>query len=100
MVKEELIKFEDLIANAFNKGEIKAPIHLYHGNEDSMIEIFKDIDIKNDWVCCTWRNHYQGLLKGIPSDVMEANIRKGKSMVANLPEYKFICSSIVGVYLQ
>ena len=98
MVKEELIKFEDLIANAFNKGEIKAPIHLYHGNEDSMIEIFKDIDIKNDWVCCTWRNHYQGLLKGIPSDVMEANIRKGKSMVANLPEYKFICSSIVEAY--
>jgi len=96
MVKEELIEFETRIGDAFNRGEIKAPIHLYHSNEDTMIEIFKDIDIKNDWVCCTWRNHYQGLLKGVPQDVMESNIRDGKSMVANLPEYKFICSSIVG----
>jgi len=47
-------------------------------------------------VCCTWRNHYQGLLKGIPADVMTKNIMEGKSMVVNLPEYKFICSSIVG----
>ena len=93
MVKKDLIKFEKKIGDAFNKGEIKAPIHLYHDNEDQVIEIFKDIDIKNDWVCCTWRNHYQGLLKGIPEDIMEANIRDGKSMVANIPEYKFICSS-------
>tara|TARA_R110000824_G_scaffold395582_1_gene596362 strand:+ start:3683 stop:4336 length:654 start_codon:yes stop_codon:yes gene_type:complete len=95
-VKNALIEFETKIGNAFNAGEIKAPIHLYHGNEDVLIEIFKKIDVKNDWVCCTWRNHYQGLLKGIPAEIMEANIREGKSMVANLPEYKFICSSIVG----
>jgi pyruvate dehydrogenase E1 component alpha subunit len=61
-----------------------------------MLEVFKDIDVENDWVCCTWRNHYQGLLKGIPEDVLKENIIKGKSMVMNLPEYKFICSSIVG----
>ena len=81
---------------AFNNGEILSPVHLYSGNEDMLIEIFKKVNIEEDWVCCTWRNHYQGLLKGIPEDVMEANIREGKSMVANLPEYKFICSSIVG----
>ena len=40
MVKEELINFETKIGDAFNKGEIKAPIHLYHGNEDKIIEIF------------------------------------------------------------
>ena len=96
MVKKELQKFEKKIADAFDNAEIKAPIHLYDNNEDQMIEIFEDIDIENDWVCCTWRNHYQGLLKGIPPEVMEANIREGKSMVANLPQYKFICSSIVG----
>ena len=54
MVKKELRKFEKKIGDAFNKGQIKAPVHLYHNNEDQMIEIFKDIDIKNDWVCCTW----------------------------------------------
>jgi TPP-dependent pyruvate/acetoin dehydrogenase alpha subunit len=96
MVKEELIKFEVEMAETFNRGEIKAPIHLYHGNEDLMIEIFKHIDTENDWVCCTWRNHYQGLLKGIPAQVMKDQILKGKSMVMNLPEYKFVCSSIVG----
>lgn len=92
----QLIEFETKIGNSFNQGLIKAPIHLYSGNEELMIEIFKDIDIDNDWICCTWRNHYQGLLKGIPENVLENNILKGKSMVMTLPEYKFICSSIVG----
>jgi pyruvate dehydrogenase E1 component alpha subunit len=96
VTKEELIGFEAEIGNFFNQGKIKAPVHLYSGNEDLIMEVFKDIDIENDWVCCTWRNHYQGLLKGIPKDVLKENIMKGKSMVMNLPEYKFICSSIVG----
>jgi pyruvate dehydrogenase E1 component alpha subunit len=94
--KEDLISFEVDIGNLFNQGKIRAPIHLYSGNEDIMIDIFKLIDIKNDWVCCTWRNHYQGLLKGVPVDAMRQNIIEGKSMVANMPEYKFVCSSIVG----
>lgn len=92
----ELIEFENNIGNLFNNKKIKAPIHLYHGNEEKMIEIFKSIDIENDWVCCTWRNHYQALLKGIPADFLTDEIIKGKSMVQTLPEYKFICSSIVG----
>jgi pyruvate dehydrogenase E1 component alpha subunit len=96
MVKEQLIQFETEIGDSFNRGEIKAPIHLYSGNEDLMIELFKEIDIENDWVCCTWRNHYQALLKGIPADLLEAEIMKGHSMIMNLPNYKFICSSIVG----
>jgi pyruvate dehydrogenase E1 component alpha subunit len=94
--KEELISFETEVGNLFNEGKIKAPIHLYSGNEDEMIEIFKEIDVEKDWVCCTWRNHYQALLKGIPQEVLKERIINGKSMVMNLPEYKFICSSIVG----
>jgi len=96
VTKDQLISFENKIGDLFNQGHIKSPIHLYSGNEDSIIEVFKDIDIENDWVCCTWRNHYQGLLKGIPENVLQENIMNGKSMVMNLPEYKFICSSIVG----
>ena len=96
ITKKELVEFETQIGDSFNAGEIRAPIHLYDGNEDLIMEVFKDIDIDNDWVCCTWRNHYQGLLKGIPSNVIKDSIMNGKSMVMNLPEYKFICSSIVG----
>jgi pyruvate dehydrogenase E1 component alpha subunit len=96
MVKQELIDFEAEIGSIFNAGEIKAPIHLYSGNEDFILEIFKDIDIENDWICCTWRNHYQGLLKGIPKELFKQNIIEGISMVANMTDYKFICSYIVG----
>ena len=93
---KKLIEYETNIGNLFNEGKIKAPIHLYHGNEEQMIEIFQEIDITNDWICCTWRNHYQALLKGIPQDLLTGEIIKGKSMVQTLLEYKFICSSIVG----
>ena len=96
MDKNKLIEFEKYIGDKFNAGEIKAPVHLYDGNEDLIIEVFKDINLKDDWVCCTWRNHYQGLLKGIPKEQMIDLIVAGKSMVMNLPEHKFICSSIVG----
>jgi pyruvate dehydrogenase E1 component alpha subunit len=96
MTKEELINFEKEIGELFNSAKIRAPIHLYAGNEDQIIDVFKNIDIKNDWICCTWRNHYQALLKGIPPEVLKEKILQGKSMVMNLPEYKFICSSIVG----
>jgi pyruvate dehydrogenase E1 component alpha subunit len=93
---EELILFESEIGDLFNAGKIRAPVHLYSGNEEYMQEVFSEIDIQNDWVCCTWRNHYQGLLKGIPKEILKENIINGKSMVMNLPEYRFICSSIVG----
>jgi TPP-dependent pyruvate/acetoin dehydrogenase alpha subunit len=96
MNKEELIEFEQQIANLFNAKQIKSPIHLYHGNEDFIIEVFKEIDIENDWVCCTWRNHYQALLKGIPQNKILDSIVEGKSMVLNFYDHKFISSSIVG----
>ena len=94
--KQELIDFETEIGQAFNDKKIRAPIHLYHGNEDQIIRVFEKINVEHDWICCTWRNHYQALLKGIPADILHERILAGKSMVMNLPEYKFICSSIVG----
>jgi pyruvate dehydrogenase E1 component alpha subunit len=96
VTKKQLIEFENEIANLFNNKKIRSPIHLYHGNEDIMLSLFDQIDGENDWVFCTWRNHYQALCKNIPSDIIKNEILNGKSMVMNLPEYKFICSSIVG----
>lgn len=94
--KQQLVEFEAEIGNLFNSKGIRAPIHLSDGNEDQIIKIFDRIDKQKDWVCCTWRNHYQALLKGVPVDLLKERIVAGKSMVMNLPEYKFICSSIVG----
>jgi pyruvate dehydrogenase E1 component alpha subunit len=96
LTAEQLIDFETKIGDLFNNKQIKAPIHLYHGNESKMLDIFSLINIQSDWVCCTWRNHYQALLKGIPEDLLTEKIIAGKSMIMNLPDYKFICSSIVG----
>ena len=50
--KNDLIRFEDKVAETFNAGKIRAPIHLYSGNEDKLIEIFQKIDVKEDWVFC------------------------------------------------
>jgi pyruvate dehydrogenase E1 component alpha subunit len=98
ITKQDMIDFEDEIGHRFNNREIRAPIHLSSGNEDQIIRVFRDceIDLKNDWVCCTWRNHYQALLKGVPADLLREKIIAGKSMVLNLPEYRFVASSIVG----
>ena len=96
ITQQELIDFETEIGNLFNSAKIKAPIHLYANNEENIMRVFEKIDIEKDWVCCTWRNHYQALLKGIPKELLTEQIIKGKSMIMNLPEYKFICSSIVG----
>lgn len=93
---QELKDFETEIGELFNAAKIRAPIHLYANNEENIMRVFEKIDIENDWVCCTWRNHYQALLKGIPKELLKEKIMQGKSMILNLPEYKFICSSIVG----
>ena len=62
--KDSLKQFEARIASLFNQGKIRAPVHLSDGNELSLIEIFKDVK-KQDYVFCSWRSHYQCLLKGV-----------------------------------
>ena len=73
MNKSKLIQFETKIANLFNNAKIKAPVHLYSNNEDKLIKIFKKITNK-DWIFCSWRSHYQCLLKGVPEKVVEKEI--------------------------
>ena len=95
MDKEKLIKFEDEIAELFNSGKIKAPVHLYHGNEDQIIKIFEKIK-QNDWVFCTWRSHYQCLLKGVPEKEIKQEIISGKSISLCFPKYNIYSSAMVG----
>ncbi len=49
MTRDDLIAFEVEIAELFNSGAIRAPVHLAGGNEDELIEIFREVQ-PEDWV--------------------------------------------------
>jgi len=94
--EKDLIEFEDEIANCFNNAMIKAPVHLYNGNEKEIIEVFRKHNIgKEDWVLCSWRSHYQCLLKGVPASELREAILRGKSISLSFSEHRILCSGIV-----
>ena len=93
--KKFLIEFEEDIKKIYEKGKIRAPIHLSGNNEDILIKIFKKIK-KNDWVFSTWRSHYHALLKNIPPEWLKKEIISGRSMGIINIKYKFFSSAIVG----
>lgn len=97
MTREDLIAFEAEVAEAFNAGRIRAPVHLSGGNEDQLIQFFEEHEIgPEDWCCTTWRSHYHCLLKGVPRERLMADILAGKSITLNYPEHRVISSAIVG----
>ena len=91
----ELIQFEDEIAEQFNAAQIKAPVHLYSGNEEAIIAVFEQVQ-EQDWVFCSWRSHYQCLLKGVPPEELKQEILAGHSISLCFPEYRIYSSAIVG----
>ena len=95
MTKDELIAFEEEVAARFNTGKIRAPVHLYYGNEDQIIKVFERVR-PQDWVFCSWRSHYQCLLKGVPPDEVMAEIMAGHSISLCFPVQRIYSSAIVG----
>ena len=95
MTKEELITFEKEVARRYEAGEIHAPVHLSGGNEDQLIEIFKDIK-RTDWILSTWRSHLHAILHGISPDELMRQILAGKSMSVNSVDPPFYASAIAG----
>lgn len=93
--KQFLIAFEQEIAEAFNRGEIRAPVHLAGGNEDALIEVFESVR-PGDWVCGSWRLHYHCLLKGVPPARLKADVMAGRSITLTYPEHRIVSSAIVG----
>jgi len=96
--KSGLIQFERKMADHWESGRVRGPIHLSGGNEDELIEIFKYIK-KSDWVFSTWRSHYHALLKGVPSEWLEEEILAGRSITIINQEEKFYASAIVGAII-
>mgnify|MGYP003626776470 FL=1 len=96
MTREELIDFENEIASCFDDAQIRAPVHLYNGNEEQMLEVFKKHNIgSDDWVFGSWRSHYQCLLKGVPPKELKEAILKGRSISLCFAKQKVFCSGIV-----
>ena len=92
----DLIAFEDEVARKIAAKEIYTPTHLCGGNEEDLIEIFKRIDLKEDWVFATYRNHYHALLFGVPEEVVMRQIIHGRSMTPCYPGFKCFTSAMVG----
>ncbi len=95
MTKDELIAFEASIAEEFNAGKIRYPIHLDNGNEDALIDIFENVK-PQDWVFVSWRGHYKALLKGVPPEELRAAIHRGESMALRFDQHRVYGSAIVG----
>ena len=93
--KEELIAFEDHIGDLYMDNQLPFLFHLSGGNEDQLIEIFKDIK-EGDYVISSHRNHYHALLHGIPPEVVEDRIKNGRSMFIYDRERNFFVSAIIG----
>lgn len=94
--EKELIEFENDIADCFNNAKIKAPVHLYNGNESEIIKVFRDNNISSeDWILCSWRSHYQCLLKGVPKEKLKQAILEGRSISLSFKEHRVLCSGIV-----
>lgn len=91
----DLIAFERDIADCFNLGEIRAPVHLDGGNENQLIDIFSEV-LPDDWVLGSWRMHYKCLLKGVPPERLKADIIAGKSITLCYSEYRVLSSAIAG----
>lgn len=91
---DTLRAFELDIAETFNRGEIRAPIHLDGGNEQQVIDVFKTVE-EGDWIAGSWRMHYKCLLAGVPPADLKAAILAGRSITLCFPKYRVVSSAIV-----
>ncbi len=94
MNSEELKNFEREIIEMWEKAEIPYPIHFSGGNEEKLIEIFKQIK-PGDYIFSTHRSHYHYLLAGGSKEKLKQMIARGDSMHVFDKSLNFLTSSIV-----
>lgn len=95
MNKQDLLNFEAKMADLYRDSKLPFLFHLSGGNEDQLIEIFKEIK-EGDYVLSTHRNHYHALLHGIPAAELEEKILGGRSMFVFDRKRNFFTSAIIG----
>jgi len=92
--KEQLIAAEKRIFDLFEEGYLPYLVHFCGGNEDQLIDIFKNIS-EGDYVLSTHRSHYHYLLAGGSEKSLEEKILKGDSMFIFDKKINFLTSSIL-----
>ena len=92
--KKDLIEFENEVAEHWEAGDLPYLIHLSGGNEDFLIDLFKEIK-DGDWIFSTHRNHHHALLSGIPRSELLTKILNGNSMFVFDSSRHFFTSSIL-----
>jgi pyruvate dehydrogenase E1 component alpha subunit len=92
--REELIAFEKRIIDFFEEGKLPFLIHLSGGNEDQLINIFKNIN-EGDYILSTHRSHYHYLLAGGSEKDLEEKILNGESMHIFNKKLNFMTTSIL-----
>ena len=95
MNKQDLIDFSTRISQLYVEKNLRVTFHLSGGNEDQLLEIFKDIK-EDDYVFGTHRSHYHALLKGMDPKVVEERIVEGRSMYLFDRKRNFFSSCIIG----
>ena len=93
--KEELVDFENQIGDLYMDNQLPFLFHLSGGNENELINIFKDIK-DDDYVISSHRNHYHALLHGIPPETVIDRIKNGRSMFIYDKKRNFFVSAIIG----
>jgi deoxyxylulose-5-phosphate synthase len=93
--KQDLINFENSIIDLYKDCKLPFLFHLSGGNEEQLIEIFKDIK-DGDYVISNHRNHYHALLAGIPAEELRQRIVDGRSMFIYDRKRNFFTSAIIG----
>jgi pyruvate dehydrogenase E1 component alpha subunit len=95
MNKQDLIDFSTRISQLYVEKNLRVTFHLSGGNEDQLLEIFKDIK-EDDYVFGTHRSHYHALLKGMDPKLVEERIVEGRSMYLFDRKRNFFSSCIIG----
>ncbi len=92
--KQQLIAFESRVKDLWEAGDLPFLLHLCGGNEEQLIEIFREIK-NGDWIFSSHRSHYHYLLAGGSEEKLMQLIKDGRSMFIFDRELNFFTSSIL-----
>jgi deoxyxylulose-5-phosphate synthase len=93
--KDSLVKFEDEIVELYLQCKLPFLFHLSGGNEEQLLEIFKDVRT-GDYVITNHRGHYHCLLHGMRPEILKDRISNGRSMFLYDREKNIFCTAIIG----
>ena len=65
--------FEDMCAQMYYRGKMFGFVHLYNGQEAVSTGVIKALEDR-DYVCSTYRDHVHALSKGVPSNLVMAEL--------------------------